>query len=136
LDGLLVATVVVTVAGALSVIGLGDEVQVPAGIVPVQETVTVPLKPPAGVKVSVNVAEFPAETVAEVEPPEATEMVMSVPSPERVTDCGLAGALSEIVMAPARGPVAVGVKVTVIVQEELGATPLECGIAGIGDGDR
>ncbi len=50
-------------------------------------------------------------------------MVTSVPSPDKVMACGLPGALSEMVIAPARAPVAVGVKVTDIVQEVLAGTP-------------
>ena len=123
-DGAIVVTVVVTMTGASSVNELGDDEHVLAGIALMQETVTGPLNPPAGAIDSRNVAGCPAGTVAEVEPPGETEMVMSVPSPDRVTACGLPGALSEIVIAPARAPVAVGVKVTDIVQEELGITPL------------
>ena len=63
---------------------------------------------------------------AELEPPGGTEMTMSVPLPDRVTDCGLLGALSLMVMAPARPPVAVGVKLTVTVQGLGGAgTPVQ-----------
>jgi len=123
-DGAVVVTVVVTVTGALSVKEAGEEVQVPAGMELLQVTVTGPLNPPDGANDNWKVAACPAETVAEVEPPGGTEMVMSVPSPDRVTACGLLGALSEIVMAPARAPVAVGVKVTEMVQDELAATPL------------
>ena len=47
-DGAVVVTVVVTVTTEFRVIGDGDEEQEPAGIVPVQETVTTSLKPPAG----------------------------------------------------------------------------------------
>jgi len=115
-DGAVVVTVIVSMTGALSVNELDDGEQVPAGIVPLQETVTVSLNPPEGESDSGNVADCPAETVADVEPPGGTEMTTSVPSPDRVMDCGLAGALSEMVMAPALGPAAVGVKVTEIVQ--------------------
>jgi hypothetical protein len=121
-DGAVVVTVIVTMTGALSVNVPGEAEQVPAGIVPLQETVTGPLKPPAGESVNGNVADCPADTLAEVEPPGGAEMTMSVPFPDRVTACGLAGALSEMVMAPARGPVAVGVKVTEIVQVAFLAT--------------
>src|SRR5713101_9555266 len=120
-DGAVVVTVVVTMTAALSVNELGDDEQVLAGIVLLQETVTEPLNPPAGASDSGNVAGCPALTVAEVEPPGGTEMMMSVPWPDRVTACGLPGALSEIVIAPARAPVAVGVKVTLIEQEALAA---------------
>jgi hypothetical protein len=123
-DGAVVVTIIVSMTGALSVNELEDGEQVPAGIVPLQETVTVSLNPPEGESKSGNVAGCPAEIVAEVEPPGGTEMMTSVPSPDRVMDCGLAGALSEIVMAPARGPVAVGVKVTEMVQVAFLATPV------------
>lgn len=123
-DGAVVVTVVVTVTGASSVKEAGADEQLPAGIELLQVTVTEPLNPPDGVKVSGKLAACPAAIVAEVEPPGGTEMVMSVPSPDRVTACGLPGALSEIVTAPARAPVAVGVNVTVIVQDALAATPL------------
>ena len=120
-DGAVVVTVIVTMTGALSVNELDDGEQVPAGIVPLQETVTVSLNPPEGESESGNVADCPAETATEVEPPGGTEMTTSVPFPDRVTACGLSGALSEMVMAPARGPIAVGVKVTEIVQVAFGA---------------
>jgi hypothetical protein len=121
-DGAIVVTVVVTVTGASSVNELGDDEQVLAGIALLQETVTGPLNPPEGASNSGNVADCPAETLAEVEPPEGTEIVTSVPSPDRVTACGLSGALSEMVMAPARAPVVLGVKVTEMVQEAFAAT--------------
>ena len=123
-DGAVVVTVVVTVTGASSVKEAGADEQVPAGMELLQVTVTGPLNPPEGANDNAKLADCPAETVAEVEPPGGTEMVMSVPSPDKVTACGLPGALSEIVMAPARAPVAVGVNVTVIMQEELAGTPL------------
>ena len=125
-DGAVVVTVVVMVIGAFSVNEPGDEAQVPAGIALLQETVTTPLNPPAGAIDSGNVADCPALIVAEVGPPGGTEMMMSVPSPDSVTACGLPGALSVIVIAPARAPAAVGVKVTEIVQEVevLAETPL------------
>jgi len=115
-DDAVVVTVIVTMTGALTVNELGDAEQVPAGIVPLQETVTASLNPPEGESDNGKVADCPAETLAAVEPPGGTEMMMSVPFPERVMACGLAGALSEIVMAPARAPVAVGVKMTEMVQ--------------------
>ena len=112
--------VTVTCAFNMSEAGLGEHV--PAGIDPTQETVTGPLKPPTGASDNGNVADCPAEIVAEVELPDGIDMMMSVPSPDRVTACGLAGALSEIVIAPARAPVTVGLKVTEMVQEEFAAT--------------
>jgi hypothetical protein len=42
-----------------------------------------------------------------------------VPVPVRLMDCGVSPALSLMTSEPARVPVVVGVKVTVIVQEEL-----------------
>jgi len=127
-DGAVVVTVIVTLTGALSVNELGDDEQVLAGIVLLQETVTVSLNPPEGESDNGNVADCPAETVAEVEPPGGTEMVKSVPSPDRVTACGLAGALSEIVIAPARAPEAAGVKVTKIVQKLMGVLTVLTGM--------
>ena len=47
-----------------------------------------------------------------------------VPVPVRLTDCGLPLALSAMVIAPLRVPVAVGVKVTMIVQLPPAATEL------------
>src|SRR5580704_9038262 len=47
-----------------------------------------------------------------------------VPMPVRLTDCGLFPALSVTVIAPLRVPVAVGVNVTLIVQEPPTATML------------
>ena len=121
--GCVVVTMVVTVTGASSTKELGDGVHMLAGIASAQETVTAPVKPPAGANESWNVAGCPAGTLAVVELPGAGVMVMSVPLPESVMDCGLAGPLSESVIAPARAPEAVGVKVTEIVQEELAGTP-------------
>jgi len=48
----------------------------------------------------------------------------SVPVPERAIVRGLPGALSVVVIAPFRGPVTVGVKVTVIAQLAPTATPV------------
>jgi len=50
------------------------------------------------------------------------EMIEAVPVPDRLMVCGLFRALSVIVTAPVRVPIAVGVKVTVIVQFAPGAT--------------
>jgi hypothetical protein len=46
----------------------------------------------------------------------------SIPLPERAAVCGLPGALSVMVAAPVRVPVAVGVNVTLIVQFALAAS--------------
>src|SRR5260370_641415 len=120
-DGAVVVTVVVTVTVALSVNELGDDVQVPAGIALTHETVTGPLNPPEGANISGKVAGCPAATMAEVEPPGGVVIMISAPLPERVMACGLAGALSVMLIAPARAPVAVGVKVTEMLQEALAA---------------
>src|SRR5260370_19636657 len=111
----------VTVTGASSVNELGDGVQEPAGIALMHDTVTEPLNPPEGVNISGNVAGCPAATMAEVEPPGGVVIEISMPLPERVTDCGLAGALSDMVIAPARAPVAVGVNVTEMLHEAVAA---------------
>jgi uncharacterized membrane protein len=47
-----------------------------------------------------------------------------IPMPVRETVCGLPTALSEIVMAPLRVPVAVGVNVTKILQLDNAASPV------------
>src|SRR5207237_3765909 len=46
----------------------------------------------------------------------------AVPVPVRLTDCGLPAALSVMVIAPVRVPVAVGVKVTLMAQLAPAAT--------------
>lgn len=63
----------------------------------------------------------PGVTVAVVDPPEGIEMVTSafVPVPFRETVCGLPAALSAMLNAAVRAPVAVGANVTLIVQLAL-----------------
>src|SRR5260370_41534066 len=94
----------VTVTGASSVNELGDGVQEPAGIALMHDTVTEPLNPPEGVNISGNVAGCPAATMAEVEPPGGVVMEISMPLPERGTDCGLAGGLSALVVPACPAP--------------------------------
>ena len=53
-----------------------------------------------------------------------TTGAVPVPLPERLMTCGLPLALSVMVTAPVRVPVAVGVKVTLIVQLFPVATPV------------
>ena len=60
--------------------------------------------------------------MAEVEPPVAASMEKSIPTPARAPVCGLPVASSVIVMFAARFPVAVGLKVTLIVQLAPAAT--------------
>ena len=60
--------------------------------------------------------------MAESEDPETGTTVKSPPVPVRATVCGLPVALSEMVSEPERAPAAVGVKVTVSVQEAFAAT--------------
>src|SRR5260370_42116997 len=98
----------VTVTGASSVNELGDGVQEPAGIALMHDTVTEPLNPPEGVNISGNVAGCPAATMAEVEPPGGVVIEISMPLPERVTDCGLAAGISGTGIAPGPAPSAVG----------------------------
>jgi hypothetical protein len=50
-----------------------------------------------------------------------SEHLVLMPVPESVVVCGELGALSVTVSAPDRVPVTVGVKVTLMVQETLGA---------------
>lgn len=81
-----VVKVVVTITGAFRLKDAGEGVQLDAGIGLLHVMVTLPLKPPEGARDNVNVAGWPAETVAEEEPPGGTEMMISVPSPDRVID--------------------------------------------------
>jgi hypothetical protein len=59
--------------------------------------------------------------VAESEDPETGATVKSAPAPLRATVWGLPVALSVIVSVPLRAPLAVGVNVTLKVQEALAA---------------
>jgi hypothetical protein len=108
-----VVTVAVLVMVPLSETEVGEMVQLPAGGAPEQLSATVPVKPLIGVTLIVYVVDLPAVRVC-VEGDADTEK--SVPVPKRGRDCGLLVALSEMVIAPVLDPVAVGVKVTWIVQ--------------------
>lgn len=121
-DAVVVVIVVMTVVGPFNVNELGVDEQVPPVGAPLQETVTAPLNPPIGARVVANVADCPGVIVAEFDAPGGSEIARSIPLPPRVIACGLPGALSAIVMAPARAPLAVGVKVMEIMQVPLGAT--------------
>jgi len=59
---------------------------------------------------------LPAVTVFEVGLALSVKLPAATPVPVSVTVCGLIGALSVIAMVPLRVPVAVGVRVTLIVQ--------------------
>ena len=61
---------------------------------------------------------LPNETLLELT---AARGAVTKPVPLRLTLCGLPGAPSLMVSAPVRAPEAVGVKVTLMVQVELGA---------------
>ncbi len=119
-----VVTVVVIFVVVLSVKAEGETEHAPPGGALLQLIVIVSLKPPAGARVIANVAAWPAEIVAVVGEPGGAASEKSVPVPERAIVRGLPGALSVVVIAPFRGPVTVGVKVTVIVQLAPIATPV------------
>jgi hypothetical protein len=84
-----------------------------------QANVTVELNPARGEMFSIKVADWPAFTDA-VDGDAVT--LKSVPTPRSAIDCGLAPALSVIVMPPAFLPVTAGENVTSIVQFAPGAT--------------
>lgn len=121
--GAVVATVTVTDAGELplKLTELGM-LQVGASLgdgVIAQVKFTVPLKAPVGVRVRLNVAVFPADTVAELDPPDAMPQVKpgaAVPVPVRLTIWGELIALSVIRTVAFRVPAACAVNVTAIVQ--------------------
>jgi hypothetical protein len=70
----------------------------------------------------VKVAVPPGETVAELDEASGTLKAKSSPVPVSVTVCGLPAALSVTVTLPVLIPVAVGSKVTLMVQLALAAT--------------
>jgi len=117
----MVPTLIVSAAGpvVVTVTGEGEPAHVALEGTPVQLTVAMSRSgaaPPTNESWRWYVAVSPAFTVAEVEPPEATPMEKSVPVPVRETDCGLSLALSVMVTAAERFPVAVGVNVKLMVQ--------------------
>ena len=110
-------TVTVTVVGVLpAVAGLGETVQVALAGAPLQVKVMAPDNPPSPPTLKLYAAAWPAAAVAEVEEPEGTTRLKSCPVPVSPAACGLPLALSEMVSAPVLVPVAVGVKVTEMVQ--------------------
>jgi hypothetical protein len=62
----------------------------------------------------------PTATVPKLRAP-ADNFAGAIPVPERLTTCGLEGALSLIVIAPLIGPIVPGLKLTLMVQLALGA---------------
>jgi len=95
----------------------GVTVQVERLGAPVQANATVPVNPFTGVMVTLKLSVLPAVTfctaVGPVKPKSGTG---AVPVPVSGTVCGLLLALSVMVKVPVRGPVAVGVNITLIVQ--------------------
>ena len=85
------------------------------------------LKPPSGAKAIVYVAVWPGVTVALAAPLARTEK--SWPVPLNVTVWGLPAALSAMVSVPARAPVVVGSKKTLMAQREPAARLLPQGLA-------
>jgi hypothetical protein len=106
-------TIAVKVCVPVKVTEAGDTLHVPAAGAPEQLSATVPVKPLMGATLSVYTTDLPAFTVCELGEAEAKK---SVPVPERDTAWGLLAALSAIVIAPALAPVAVGVKLMLMVQ--------------------
>ena len=93
-----------------------EGVQVASDGAPLQLSVTVPLNPLTGVTCRLYAAGCPAVTVAVFEPPAATSIVKSVPTPLIATAWGLPAASSVIVTLAARFPVAVGLNVALTEQ--------------------
>lgn len=99
-----------------------DRPQVGAGVtagVMTQPKFTVPLKESVGAMTKLKFAVFPALTVWEVGDPEAGPIVKSggaSPSPSKLADCGLPGAVSLIERLAIRDPAAVGSNVTFTAQ--------------------
>ena len=114
-----VEKVKVAVPGAVT--ELGETMQVPCGIAPVQASPTDPVKPPKAPTVTVMVVEFPgAATVVMV----GAVTLKSQAVPLKATVCGLLEALSAMVITPVRGLLVVeaGVNVTMMVQVPLTGT--------------
>lgn len=111
------ALVGVTEVGLSEQVGDVDELGVTA-----QVSETLLLKPPAEPRFTVAVEDCPGVTLAADraetvrEKPGATPDPRTIPDPERAICCGLATALSVILITALRLPVADGAKVTEIVQ--------------------
>lgn len=93
----------------------GAAVQVELAGAPVQVSATAPVKPPLLNNDRLKLAVPPAVTVALVEPPAASPMDRSeLPTPVRLTVCGVFPESSFTESVPVRVPEAVGVNVTKI----------------------
>jgi len=92
--------------------------------------VAVPVRP-VELRTSGNTAVPPGSTVAVVEPFVAGVMARPTPVPVSVTDCGLPVALSRMLSDPLRGPIVVGVNVTLISQLEFGVSATVVEHAGL-----
>jgi hypothetical protein len=99
-----------------------DSVHVGVGVtvgVIAQLRFTVPVNDPVGASARLKLAVCPALIVCEVGEPEAAPIVKpgaGEAAPDKLITCGLPATLSVTVMLPVRLPVALGVKVTDIVQ--------------------
>lgn len=120
-DGAVVATVTGTLVAAVRETDDEEAVHVDSEGAPVHASCTVPLKPPCGVSVSVNIADEPGLTDAELG---LMPAVKSAPVPVSASVDGPATALLVIVSVPLRVPAPAGVKVRVIVQVAPGFTAL------------
>ena len=120
-----VVTLTLNVSGAVALTDslAGTEQLAPFGA-PVQLNDAVVLIPAPPID-RVYEAACPAETVAELDPPEGTTRPKPglTPIPDSETVCGLGAALSETVKEPDLAPAIVGVKVTMTWQETDG--PIE-----------
>lgn len=114
------AVVRLTVAVPGAVTELGVTVHDPFGMLAVQLSATVPVKPPSAPTVTGTLPCIPRVTALVV----AAVMLKSQPVPVSATVCGLLAALSVMVSVPERGlfVVADGVNVTLIEQVALTVT--------------
>ncbi len=88
-----------------------EGVQIDCAGASLQEMLTEPVKPLRGFTCRLKVADCPADTVAEVDPPLTTLTEKFVPVPESEIIWGLPAALAFIDSVPLRFPLVVGVKV-------------------------
>ena len=122
-DDAVVATLtVIFIAEMPGVTGLGETVQLDSEGAPAHVKLTLWLNPPTPATLRTKVAGDPGATVATVDEPAAALTEKSTPVPLSATVRGLSTALSAMDREPASRPLAVGAKLTLIVQELLLAT--------------
>ena len=121
-DGAVVVTSTVTLVPGFTV--EGEIEQLAATGIPPQVRATGWLNPPTAFTSNEYFAVWPGRMVADVGEPGDVASAKSCPAPVSETVCGLLLALSVIDSVPLRLPVALGVKVTLMVQLAPGASEL------------